>query len=63
MAMSKEGLSSRIQQALTDAGFNLSGTGKDNTSWLLLLSDALAEAVVDHIQTHARTSSDNESIL
>lgn len=63
MAMSKEGLSSRIQQALTTAGFNLSGTGKDNTSWLLLLSDALAEAVVDHIQTYARTSSDNESIL
>ena len=63
MAMSKAGMSARIQQALDSAGFNLSGSGKDHTPWLVLLADAIAEAVVDHIQTHARTSGDNESIL
>jgi len=63
MALNAATLSQLIRDNLTSRGFNLSATGKDNTNWLNLFTDAVAQAVVTHIQTDAVTSVDGEKIL
>jgi hypothetical protein len=54
MALSAPTLAELIRTNLEAAGFNTSSVGKDAVPWLLLWSEAVAEAVVTHITSSGK---------
>ena len=49
MSLSSTVLAALIRSKLSDLGFNMSGVGKDGVPWFVNFSEAIAEAIVEHI--------------
>lgn len=54
MALSKEQLKGRIITELEAQGFATSANGRDEGDWMQKFAQAIANAVVDEIQTNAQ---------
>jgi len=53
MAMSASSLKSRIVTNLTNAGFDVTATGKDGITWMDKFLDAISQAIIDEITSNA----------
>jgi hypothetical protein len=53
MALSKASLQTKILAELTGQGFNVAANGRDDGNWMNKFALAIANAVVDEIQSNA----------
>lgn len=63
MAMTVEGMKSKIVAQLASRGFNVVSTGPDSIPWMERFIEAVAAGVIQEIQTNASTSLEGEQIL